>query len=201
MYHPLNSSEVQKVAGGARECRVLTYSELSAEHGSIEEAFGGKKKLIILYVHSDPSEQHTTGHWVGLGFQNPDTLCYIDSYGKRVDEMLKSYSKEHRDRTMQDLPTLTLMMKKWIDAHPARRRVEYNNVPFQSTVDKKVATCGRYAAFRLRYIHVPEDDFEYAVKEASRQLGVTFDELMVRVTDRILRRAGRGRGLNIKNGR
>lgn len=182
----LTGEEVLRLAGGDRVAKVITYDMLQ-RYRSIEQLFGTRRAVLLLYVHSDPERDDSTfGHWTSLCRQSQNTILYTDSYGRKVDDTLTDYTDSHREATDQDNPKLTKLLRDWAAKDPKNRRVVYNNISFQTPKDMSVATCGRWAAYRCRWTHVDEDTYEATIKAAARKLRLSPDELIVKATDRFL---------------
>lgn len=183
--YPLTGTDVVKVAGGGRKTQLYTYDELD-EFDTIEDAFGGKRGIMLLYVHTNPAAgEGVSGHWTSLLKRTPDEIVFTDSYGRRLDSTLEDYTPEHRAETDQDVPKLTLLLRDWCAEKPSVRKVVYNNVGLQRKSDR-IATCGRWAAYRLRWPDVDEDTYERSVKAAAREAGITTDALIVKATNALL---------------
>jgi hypothetical protein len=184
--HPLNGTEVALVAGGARKVNVYVYPDLQ-EFETIEEAFGPKRGIMLLYVHTNPNEgEGYSGHWTSLLLRTKDEIVYTDSYGDKLDKTLTDYSDEHRQDTKQAEPRLTILLRDWAAKDPENRRVVYDDQKFQRK-DRSIATCGRWAAFRLRYPDMDQTTYENSIKAAAKEAGVTADKLITDATNAILK--------------
>lgn len=124
------------------DAKIIKYPELY-DCDSVEEIFGNKRKVIILYL----LQSDMIGHWTTL-FLNQDGINFFDPYGVPVDYELELLSKQRRGRLNQEQDYLKNMLEPYT--------VIYNNITYQ---DKGTATCGCYVSHRLHYSHL--DDPQY----------------------------------------
>jgi len=138
--YPLSGIEMMTLNPDAH---LYKYTDLF-KFDNIEDVFGNKNKVIILYlIHNDMA-----GHWVCLFRNNDKYLNFFDSYGVDLDYQLDMLDKKTRKRLNEEQNYL----KQLLDEH----MVLYNNITYQKP---KTATCGCFVSHRLANSHLT--DMEY----------------------------------------
>ena len=143
--HALSGADIMDFVDG--KTRVLAYESLG-HYDSLEQILSPHGSAIVLY-QTAPRQ----GHWVALIRRSNHTLEFYDSYGFRPDEELKFdnsfHLKIHGGRLT---PHLTRLIQDggW--------RVIYNKCKLQKNLDD-INTCGRYAALRVKWKHIPMKQF------------------------------------------
>ena len=93
----LTDKQILKVAGP--HTKIITYPNLK-RFNTIEQVFGDKKKVIILYVH-DESPNSVSGHWCAV-IKHPKSIEFFDSYSMRPDDIIMMKSSIDRKSTHQE---------------------------------------------------------------------------------------------------
>lgn len=170
---PTSPIDIFNIAG--KWCNLFTYEYLNNfksaddlfEYGVTEFPYDGPleydKNFCIILYKSNPN----FGHWTILKNYD-DSIHYLDSYGKLMDEPLK-YSDN--DKLGQIKKTLPKLLKN------SEKDIYYNHIPLQE-LSNEVATCGLYAALFIKY-DLPVDLFTAMIKNISKMMGITNDELVV----------------------
>jgi len=134
--YPLSDTDIRKILG--QDIKIITYPDLG-DMSSIDEAFDGKGRCIMLYL----TENDTTGHWVCM-LHKGNTIEFFDPYGEAPEKALETVPEENREALGEDEPLLTRLLKA------SGKKVYYNTYPFQK--DKAdVNTCGRHSVVRCLY--------------------------------------------------
>lgn len=152
------------------DAKIIAYPALDGA-ASIDDAFGGSDKLIILYLlHSEHS-----GHWVCLHRDARGVIHYFDSYGRTVDEPLGSISMKKRVQLDEEQDQLHRLLDG-----PTVRCVYFNRKLQGATTE----TCGMHVSCRLNNAHLSDIEFMRMMTAASKKYGLSFDELVARCTAR-----------------
>ena len=139
---PLNMLQLQMLNPYAN---VIKYTDLY-NYDTIEDAFEGKEKMVILYL----IQNEKSGHYVGM-FYNSDGLNYFDSYGMKPDYGFELLSPEKRKQLNEEQDYLNNHLLK-------DHTVIYNNITYQGK-EKGTATCGCFVSHRLANSHL--NDVQY----------------------------------------
>ena len=137
--YPLSGLEIRMLNPDAK---IIKYPELY-DCDSVDEIFGGKRKVIILYL----LQSDTVGHWTCL-FLNQDGINFFDPYGVQPDYEFELLDKQKRIRLNQEQDYLKNMLEPYT--------VIYNNIKYQ---DKGTATCGCFVSHRLHYSHLNDPQY------------------------------------------
>lgn len=145
---PLSTREIRRIVGDG--VPIIPYSDLK-NYGSLESLVGSRG-AIILY-----RQRPTYGHWVAIT-PGPGShmVSYYDSYGRNIDVYLNKLPRDEAAALGQDVPLLTMLIEDAI-SRGAIREVDVNTKAAQSKGD--MATCGRYAALRVRYKNLTNKEF------------------------------------------
>ena len=144
---PLSGSDIEHITEG--KSNIIKYSDLH-QYNSIDEVFEGKESVIILYMKTS-----NFGHWCCV-FKAPwkeSTLYFFDSYGYQMDEEIKYSDEQLRIHQGEVVPHLTHLIRK------SNYYLEQNDFQYQSK-QHDINTCGRWAAVRLRLLHMKPNDFK-----------------------------------------
>ena len=142
---PLSGKTLKDITNG--ECNIIAYEQLMRV-STIDEAFKGKKGLILLY-----QQEPDFGHWVLLWKQDSNTLRFFDSLGYQVDEELpfsKHNLQNHKGRLV---PHLTTLIDK------SNYKLIQNKTKFQKN-KRDENTCGRWCAVMFRMREYSVDEFK-----------------------------------------
>jgi len=121
---------------------------------------------IVLYLNTK-----NYGHYTCL-FKNHMGIHFFDSYGYSPD---KEFEFANKKLNYKGVPYMCKLLRDF------KGKVIFNEVPLQSS-DKSVATCGRWCAVRIRYKNLTQEEFVEFVKNASKRLNLTLDELVTVMT-------------------
>lgn len=122
--------------------------------------------LVILYQTNE-----NFGHWVLL-HRTPEGLEFFDSLGYKPDAEFKFIGEG-----MQQPHYIAQMLYDLSKVE----NINYNPYIFQED-RKNVATCGRHCIVRNMFSNYGIDDYAKGIFGASDKLGITPDELVVRMT-------------------
>lgn len=126
---------------------VISYENLF-NYGSIDEALGPYKALIVLYE----VQTHSEGHWSLLYKQN-NILHFFDPLGIPMDEELDLIPNFYKlNNRGKKIPHLTYLVEK------SGYKVISNQTKYQK-VDKHINTCGRHCCVRLKFRDLNEEQY------------------------------------------
>lgn len=161
--YPLSDADIRRILG--KDIKIITYPDL-ANMRSIDEAFDGKGRCIMLYL----TQSETSGHWVCM-LRKADGIEFFDPYGEPPEKALHSITPEEREAYGEAEPYLTNLLKA------SGMKVIYNTYPFQK--DKSnVNTCGRHSVVRCLYAPYTLKKYK-AVMDSS---GMTPDDFVSALT-------------------
>jgi hypothetical protein len=144
----LSDGDLRTLTDG--KCRVMLYSDLM-NFDNIDAVLNPHGAVILLYQTND----RLYGHFVCLfrDATQKNRLIFYDSYGRKMDEQLE-YSI-YNIRNMGGLvPHLSdLIHKSNYSVTSNTKRMQKNN--------KDDNTCGRYAALRIIFRELSNDQFNY----------------------------------------
>lgn len=106
-------------------------------YDSIDEAFNGKKSILILYLQTE-----SFGHWTCLIKLKNNLIEFFDPYGYVIDKGLKFNNKNLNDHLGQRYPYLSELLVK------SKYNLSYNNFSFQRK-GSNINTCGRHCIVRM----------------------------------------------------
>ena len=89
--------QILKLAG--KDTEMITYPNIK-RYKSLDELFGNKKNVIILYVHNE-TQSSITGHWCCV-IKHPNSYEFFDSYSLLPDDIIMMKTEEDREETRQD---------------------------------------------------------------------------------------------------
>jgi len=134
------------------DAKLMKYTDLY-KYNNIEDVFGDKKKVIILYL----LQNEYSGHWVCL-FLNHKGLNFYDSYGVPYDFQLDILTPTKRKQLNEEQDYLS----KLLNDYP----VYYNEIVYQG---KGTETCGCFVTHRLHNYHLTDSQYFKSL----RKRGVT----------------------------
>lgn len=158
--------QILKVAGP--ETKLITYPDLK-RYQSIEEVFGNKNKVIILYVH-DESNSSISGHWCCV-IRHPNSYEFFDSYSMMPDDIIIMKSKKDRLNTHQEHNYLSKLLFDSDDP------IEYNEYPYQE-VSNDINTCGAHTGIRCRFSDISLPDYQH-IFNTLKSHGVDTDKIVI----------------------
>lgn len=155
--YALSNTDIQEIL--EPDTKIITYPRFS-EMSHIDEAFDKIGRCIFLYL----TENESTGHWVTMWKDGPNSVYYFDSYGKKPDAPRDWLTEEKLEELGEDEPYLTQLLKE------SGYKVAYNTIPYQKTEDG-MNDCGRWAVMRLITKDMDDKQFYNLVKEKLKEYG------------------------------
>jgi hypothetical protein len=150
--YALSDEDIHHVVGDS--IPIFSYPDLE-KMSSIDQAFGGKNRCVLLFPNVSP----TVGHWTCM-IRRPDSIEFFDPYGSAPDTTQKGgMSRSHLEALDMESPLLTSLMRK------SGLPVYYNTYPFQRDRGD-VATCGRHCAVRLLYAPYSLDHYKKIIDKS-----------------------------------
>jgi len=160
--------------------KILTYNELS-KYNTIEELLKKDLDYVILLYR----QKTTYGHWVLLS-RYDNTIEFFSSYGDYIDEPLKWNDLGRNIGLGQAKPYLSILLSNAI--RKKSFNVIYNSFDFQNNRNLDIATCGRWVVLRIHTIllfKLSLSKFIQMIKRMKKQKGLTYDELISQIIDKI----------------
>jgi len=157
---PLNPNEIYKIC--QVPFRLVKYSDLH-RFDSLDEIFNGLKAIVLLF-----ESRKGYGHWTCL-IKQKDRICFFDPYAFVPDDELHFSNIGFRKMNNMDLPYLTALL------YFSKLPCDYNDHQFQR-FDKRILTCGRHTAWRLKHHHLTNDEY-------IKQFGHLKDKDIVKLTE------------------
>jgi hypothetical protein len=164
--YALSDDDIRKILG--KDISIVIYDQLKHTK-NIDDIFDKKGRCILLYQNQSP----TSGHWVCL-LKKKDHIEYFDSYGEKMDDMLKEIPKDLKIRTNAENPYLTRLLKS------SGLPVVYNKYQYQRD-GGDVNSCGRWCIARLLYGSKDNNYFRKVVDIANKR-GMTNDDFVSALT-------------------
>lgn len=158
--------QILKVAGP--HTKLITYPQLK-RYKTLDQAFGNKKNLILLYVH-DESPNSITGHWCAI-IRHPHSYEFWDSYGMMPDDIIMMKSDEDRANTHQEHNYLSSLLFN------SKKNIEFNEFQFQNN-DKDINTCGAHTGVRCRFSDISLNDYQH-IFNTLKSHGVDTDKIVI----------------------
>jgi hypothetical protein len=156
---------------------VIKYPEL-CNYSSINHLTNNPYSgAIILVVHTANAGSGVSGHWVVVFMDKKNNDVYLwDSYGKYPDNHIVELGHERVDYDEDKLYLSNMLMND-----NTIRTIKYNPYPYQKK-DYNIATCGKWACYRLMmYLAgiLDEKKFKRLINEIKRKKGLrTFDDVV-----------------------
>ena len=151
--------------------KIIKYADLDS-YKDIYELMPSTTDFVFLLTESETN----SGHWTLL-LRSEDKFEYFDSYGESPQNILSFISpkmnKKLGNNYKEDLGKMLKSIK-------SNHKYSYNKFQFQSDgID--VNTCGRWCILRCALFlidNMMKDDFTKLIKYKSKQLNLSFDELV-----------------------
>lgn len=134
------------------ECNIVSYTDLG-NYRNLDEMLGEHGACAFLFETAREAGNVHVGHWCCFTRRTEDTIEFFDSYGLRPDAELGFVSPEFKERYDENG-----QLTRLIESSATKERVVYNTTALQGQ-DKKIDTCGRYVALRIRMRQLPLVDF------------------------------------------
>lgn len=168
--YSLSAGECIKLLDG--DANFYTYPELS-KFDSIDEMFGNKNKVVLLYMHDD-----NYGHFTGLLRNKRDkTIYFFDSYNYSPDQEFSFIDEDARTKSnFNGSPYLSKLLRK------SQYRIDYNPIQLQND-DDEISTCGRWVSMRLLFDNMTNDEFSNMMMMASKSTGQSPDDIITELTN------------------
>ncbi len=163
----LSDKEVLKLING--RANLILYPDLYKYH-SIDEVLGKYGACIILF-----EAQPKYGHWCCIFKVSDNLLEFFNPYGGYPDDTLNNIPIDFRKISHQEQPHLSLLM---LDSP---YDLSYNEFRFQKH-GADIKTCGRWCAVRLAFRFLSLDEFYDMIKQLTKKLKMTGDELVTLLT-------------------
>jgi hypothetical protein len=161
--YSLSDADIKNIC--ENKVKIISYEQLKNVQ-SIDELLNPFDAVVILYQFEKYS-----GHWVSC-MKYGNTIELFGSYGLDVDEQLSFSDYDKLQHGGIAVPYLTQLLSK------TSYRILHNHTKLQS--DKKdVATCGRYAALRIRLRNLSLETF---VNLFTKATGLSNDEWVTSLT-------------------
>ena len=146
---PLSGTDLNRIT--ENKSRILIYSDLE-NFQTIDEVFGDKDSLIILYQHYEK-----VGHWCGLirnsSWLKNKELYFFDPYGLRIDSEIEFSDFQIRRHEGQKVAHLSHLIRQ------SGYTVISNEYRYQR-FKKDVNTCGRHVGLRILYKHLTPSEYK-----------------------------------------
>ena len=144
---PLSGTDLNRIT--ENKARILVYYELE-NFQTIDEVFGDKDSLIILYQHYEK-----VGHWCCLfktDWIKPNQLYFFDPYGLRIDSEIQFSDFQIRRHQGQKVAHLSHLIRQ------SGYSVISNDYKYQSN-KHDINTCGRHVGLRILYKHLTPAEY------------------------------------------
>lgn len=158
--------QILKVAGA--DTKLITYPQLK-RFKTIDDVFGNKNKVIILYIHNE-TNNNIEGHWCCI-IRHPSYIEFFDSYAMMPDDIIMMKSSDDRENTHQEHNYLSKLL------YDSEMPVEYNEFPYQEQSDD-INTCGAHTGIRCRFSDIDLTDYQY-IFNTLKSHGVDTDKIVV----------------------
>ena len=147
---PLSGADLLKIVNG--KANIHRYSDLH-NINSVDQLLGQYKASFILYQHSSDY-----GHWVALFKVDENTLEFYDPYGILLDNELKFSEENQRLHEGKQVKHLTALIDK------SKYKLIQNFQENQQSL-RKINTCGRHAALRIKLRHMPLKEYNKLLRK------------------------------------
>lgn len=145
MSKALSDEDLHKICGD--DVKIIKYPDI-IQYNTIDELLQPYNKVIILYEFAP-----NYGHWVSLMKHKNNVIEHWDSYGLKVDDEMK-FIKKMTTKKKYITPHLTKLL------YESPYEILFNEFKLQSE-NPKIATCGRWGAFRLVMMKYSLEEFAY----------------------------------------
>jgi hypothetical protein len=161
-----SDKQILKVAGP--DTKLITYPQLQ-RFSTIDQVFGNKNKVIILYIHTE-TQNNISGHWCAI-IRHSKYIEFYDSYGMMPDDIIIMKSPKDRKDTRQDHNYLSILL------YESKTPVQYNEYPYQE-VNDNINTCGAHTGVRCRFSDIDLTDYQH-IFNTLKSHGVDTDKIVV----------------------
>ncbi len=164
---PLSNIDIEQILDG--KTNIILYPDLY-KYQSLDEILDPYEACIILY-----QTKKDFCHWCCITKRNNNLIEFFDPYGTFVDDQLKFIPENFRKQSKQDYPHLTWLL------YNSPYQISYNEIRFQK-LNQSIQTCGRWCVFRIICKDMDLYDFQKMIKQLTKKLNLTNDELITLVT-------------------
>jgi hypothetical protein len=150
MYKPVSGSEIMMMLDN--KVKILSYKDLESIK-TLDGLLEPYQSVVLLYPIADNGD---LGHWTALFVNNgTERLEFFDSYGCYIDDKVGQYNQDIEDKRTKIEPYLLklILESKYAD------NIHYNDEPYQTHIDSKIATCGLWSTIRLKCKHLIDKEF------------------------------------------
>lgn len=173
----LSDKDVLKLMG--KGSTFIPYHRLKDYH-SINQLFGNKSKVLLLYVNKI-EDGCMSGHWTVLLRPKSNIIEYYDSYGEKVDNPLHLYKKSWRQASDQDKKYLSDLLYDWME--DPNNEVHYNEYKMQG-YRPGVNTCGRFVGIRSHFYKIPLKKYQKIFRDLHKK-GYNLDKVITYLSDEL----------------
>jgi len=170
--YSLTGGEVEALCAGRRgsPVTVAAYSQVFPHDAAAQSS--PAIPAVFLW-----RERDDYGHWCSVWERAPGVLAVFDSYGVTPPDAWRCGVRAEK------LAELGQERPRILDHALSRgySRVEWNDHPLQAR-SAGVTTCGRWCALRLAFSELDPEEFAAACSMAANSLGISLDDLVVRLT-------------------
>ena len=170
--YPLHYADIMAITRG--DVNLVEFHTLT-EYSDYKELFAKNPRIGMFWE----TESATVGHFDCLLYKNEngaESIEFFDSYGFSIDKVF-DFSEYDKRLFNNNNPLRTLIA----DAINQGVKFKYNTVKFQSYANQ-IATCGRYAALRLRFYDLSLEQFQAFLQEGTKRAHRNYDELVTSMT-------------------
>lgn len=153
--------------------KIVVYSDLP-KYKSLDELLNPYGRVIILYETNGIDN----GHYTCL-FRNYQGINYFDPYGMEIEQPLDYFGDGVKELTNSDDNYLNKLL------YQDKYHIFYNQHRLQE-LRKGISTCGRWCIVRLLYPDIDEDEFYKIFKDASKESGISKDQIVTNITNKLL---------------
>ncbi len=161
MKKPLSDSDIYHMTNN--RVNVIEYSKLHKVKKLRDILKNGS--VIVLYETSKNS-----GHWVIVSELNKNEAEFADFYSLSPDQELSWVSKTNKKKLNEGFPEIMRLLLPYKTTYVVPYRLQKMN--------SNTSTCGRWCVYRFLNKRIPLMKFYRLVKEKSKKLGLTPDELV-----------------------
>lgn len=173
---PLSDVDMNYITKGAP---LIHYENINTQYKNLGDMCG-ENGCIIFYPIKDRMNGHYIACWIdNTPGRNGRTFHYFDSYGMNVaNNILNSpHLLSHDNKSVVN--ALPKLVTDWVIQGGF---VVWNKTPFQCLKCPNIATCGRWAAVRLKYKHLNDTEFKNLMQLPVKDKPLTPDQLVTLMT-------------------
>jgi len=174
MDYSLSDKDVKKLA--CFDTKVIVYPELN-NMKELSELINYNSPYCIILYETNKNNNQIYGHWCSIKLLKNGKICFMDSYGDMIDDVLTKIPYEIRYQTNQLKYKLSELIK-----NSPYNDINYNEHKYQK-MNPNITTCGRYAALFIRMNDFDTDMFYNFMKIFKDHNGKSYDENIVYLTD------------------